>query len=129
MKPFDPDHKLPDGMTLADKFGDPGRIDILAETKAGEVLMILVCHGFIDGAPETQKALLDKMRGYLNHTQSGKFRETYADWPVILRVAFNEIPDQRVMALLSRCLPWAADYGVKLEFEIGGKQVRFVEQS
>lgn len=128
MKTFDPDYRLPDGRTMADKFGDPHRIDILIETRGGEVLMILVCHGFIDGAPETQRALLDKMRGYLDHTQSGKFRKKYADWPVTLRVAFNEPPDQRVMALLIRCRPWAADYGVRLEFEIGGKQVRFAEQ-
>ena len=39
--------------------------------------MVLVCNGFIDGSPETQKALLDKMEGYLNHTQSEEFRKEY----------------------------------------------------
>ena len=56
-------------MTIEDMFGDLHKIDILAEKpETKEVLMVLVCNGFIDGSPETQKALLDKMEGYLNHT-------------------------------------------------------------
>lgn len=108
-------------------FGDLDKIDILAETKTGEVVMVLVCNGFIDGSPETQKALLDKMEGYLNHTQSEEFQKEYGGWPVILRVTFGREPDEHILALLSKCPAWAADYGVKLEFEIGGKQVRIVE--
>ena len=50
-------------MSIENMFGDLDKIDILAETKTGEVLMVLVCNGFIDGSPETQKALLDKMEG------------------------------------------------------------------
>ena len=46
-------------MAIEDMFGDLQKIDILAETKTGEVVMVLVCNGFIDGSPETQKALLD----------------------------------------------------------------------
>ncbi len=57
-------------MAIEDMFGDLQKIDILAETKTGEVVMVLVCNGFIDGSPETQKALLGKMEGYLNYTQS-----------------------------------------------------------
>ena len=54
-------------MAIEDMFGDLHKIDILAEkTETKEVLMVLVCNGFIDGSPETQKALLDKMEGYLN---------------------------------------------------------------
>lgn len=117
-------------MTIEEMFGDLCRIDILAEKReANEVLMILVCNGFIDGSPETQRALLDKMKGYLNYTQSEEFQKRYANWPVTLRVTFDEEPDQLVVALLSKCQPWADDYGVNLEFEIGGKQVLFVEQS
>ena len=102
-------------MAVEDMFGDLQKIDILAEkSETNEVLMVLVCNGFIDGSPQTQKALLDKMEGYLNHTQSEVFQEKYADWSVILR---------------NKCKAWADDYAVKLEFEIGGKQVRFVEQS
>ena len=114
-------------MTIEDMFGDLHKIDIMAETKTGEVLMVLVCNGFIDGSPETQKALLDKMEGYLNHTQSEKFQKEYGGWPVILRVTLGSKPDEPILALLSKCPAWAESYGVKLEIEIGGKQVRIVE--
>lgn len=116
-------------MTIEDMFGDLHKIDILAEKReTSEVLMVLVCNGFIDGSPETQRALLDKMEGYLNHTQSEEFQKEYANWSAILRVTFDEKPDQRIVALLSKCQPWADDYAVKLEFAIGGNPVRFVEQ-
>ena len=36
-------------------------------------------------------------------------------------------PDEHILALLSKCPAWAEDYGVELEIEIGGKQVRIVE--
>ena len=114
-------------MSIENMFGDLDKIDILAETKTGEVVMVLVCNGFIDGSPETQKALLDKMEGYLNHTQSEEFQKEYGGWPVILRVTLGREPDEHILALLSKCPAWAADYGVKLEIEIGGKQVRIVE--
>ena len=83
-------------MAIEDMFGDLHKIDILAEkTETKEVLMVLVCNGFIDGSPETQKALLDKMEGYLNHTQSEEFQKEYGDWSVILRVTLDREPDER----------------------------------
>ena len=115
-------------MAIEDMFGDLHTIDILAEKpKTKEVLMALGCYGFIDGSPETQTALLDKMEGYLNHTQREEFQKKYGGWSVILRVTLDREPDGRILALLSKCPAWAADYGVKLEIEIGGKQVRIVE--
>ena len=39
-------------MTIEDMFGDLQKIDILAEkSETKEVLMVLVCNGFIDGSP------------------------------------------------------------------------------
>ena len=114
-------------MSIDNMFGELDKIDILAETKTSEVVMVLVCNGFIDGSPETQKALLDKMEGYLNHTQSEEFQKEYGGWPAILRVSFGRKPDERILALLGKCPEWADDYGVKLEIEIGGRQVRIVE--
>lgn len=72
-------------MTIEDMFGDLQKIDILAEkSETKEVLMVLVCNGFIDGSPQTQKALLDKMEGYLNHTQSEVFQAEYADLVIFM---------------------------------------------
>ena len=47
---------------------------------------------------------------------------------MILRVSFGRKPDERILALLGKCPEWADDYGVKLEIEIGGRQVRIVER-
>ena len=44
-----------------------------------------------------------------------------------MRVPHDREPDERILALLSKCPAWAEDYGVKLEIEIGGRQVRIVE--
>lgn len=112
---------------MKDMLGDLHKIDILAETKTGEVIMVLVCNGFMDGSPETQKALLDKMEGYLNHTLSEAFQKEYPKQPVIQRVTFSEQPDQLILDLLYKCQAWAGDYEVALEFEIGGRKVHFVE--
>ena len=88
-------------MAIEDMFGDLHKIDILAEkTETKEVLMVLVCNGFIDGSPETQKALLDKMEGYLNHTQSEEFQKEYGDWSVILRVTLDREPDERILSFI-----------------------------
>ena len=114
-------------MSIENMFGELDKIDILAETKTGEVVMVLVCNGFIDGSPETHEGPARQDGGYLNHTQSEEFQKEYGGWPVILRVTFGREPDEHILALLSKCPAWAADYGVKLEFEIGGKQVRIVE--
>lgn len=70
-------------MSIGEMFGNLHKIDILAESKAGGVLMVLVCSGFIDGLPKTQKALLDKREGCLNHTLSEEFQEKYSGWPVL----------------------------------------------
>jgi len=114
-------------MTIEDMFGDLNLIDILAETKAGEVILGLVCNGFIDGKPETQTALLDKMEGYLKHIQSEEFQKKYSQWPIILRVTFTEKPDPLIFDLLYKCQAWVNDFGVTLEIKIAGNNVRFIQ--
>lgn len=110
---------------IEDMFGDLHSIDIMAETKTGEIVLGLVCSGFIDGKSETQTALLDKMEGYLNHTKSEEFQEEYPNYPIILRIIFTERPDQLILDLLHKCQPWADDYGVTMEIHIGGRKGLF----
>lgn len=110
-------------MTIEDMFGDLHTIDIMAEAKTGEIVLALVCNGFIDGAPETQTALLDKMEGYLNYTRSGEFQKEYHNRPIVLRITFTEKPDQLILDLLDRCQEWVSDYGAVMEIEIGGKKM------
>ncbi len=111
-------------MSLEDMFGDLHTIDILAESKNNEILMVLVCNGYVAGEPEIQTALLDKMEEYLNYTYSEEFKEKYAGWPITLQVKFTEAPHQIILELLSKCVDWADDYGVVLEIELNGNTVR-----
>lgn len=104
---------------IENMFGDLHSIDIMAETKTGEIVLGIVCNGFIDGKPETQTALLDKMEGYLNYTKSEGFQEEYPNYPIILRVIFTERPDPLVLGLLDKCKPWTNDYEVTMEIQIG----------
>ena len=43
-------------------FGDLCSIDIMTETKTGEIVLGLVCNGFIDEKPETQTAWNEEMK-------------------------------------------------------------------
>ena len=36
-------------MTIEEMFGDLYSIDIMAEKKTGEIVLFLICYGFIDG--------------------------------------------------------------------------------
>lgn len=114
-------------MAIEDMFGDLYAIDIMAEAKTGEIVLGLVCNGFIDGAPETQTALLDKMERYLNYTAGEEFQKEYHNRPVILRLTFTEKPDRIILDLLYRCQEWVSDYGATMEMEIGGRKVQFVQ--
>lgn len=109
---------------IEDMFGDLNSIDILAESKKGEILLELVCNGFINSELETQIALLDKMEGYLNYTKSKEFQNEYPNYPVILRIVFTERPDQLILDLLHKCQAWANDYGVIMELKIGGQIIQ-----
>lgn len=96
---------------IEDMFGDLNSIDIMAETKKGKVVLGLFCNRFINGEPETQTALLDKMEGYLKHIKSKEFQNEYPNYPIILRIIFIERPDQLILDLLHKCHVWANDYG------------------
>ena len=110
-------------MSIENMFGDLHSIDILAETKSKEVLLGFVCNGFIDGEPETQTALLDKMEGYLNYTKSEEFQKEYSGWPILLRVMFTEKSDPLILDLLYKCQAWVSDFGATLEIEIDGQKI------
>lgn len=114
-------------MGVLEMFGEPNKVDILAKSKNDETVMVLVTNGFIDGSPETQTALLDKMENYFLYTQSEEFRKTFQDAPVILRITFTEQPDEIISEQLKRCVQWARDYGVTLEIQVNGIRMRLSE--
>jgi hypothetical protein len=97
--------------------GDIHKIDV-SYTLEGDVYLVLVCAGYLDGSPEIQKALLDKMEGYLEHTQSDWFKHEYAGMEAIVVVSFDEEPHQLILQLLTKCIPWFERYGVELKFKL-----------
>lgn len=111
-------------MNVVEMLGEPNVIDILAKSNSGGAVMVLVTNGFVDGSPETQTALLDKMENYFLYAQSAEFRNIFRKSPVILRVTFTEQPDKIITEQLRRCVPWAGDYGVALEIQINGVRMR-----
>lgn len=64
-------------MTIEEMFGDLYSIDIMAEKKTGEIVLFLICYGFIDGEEKTQRALLTKIEAYLKYTKSAEFQNKY----------------------------------------------------
>lgn len=114
-------------MSTETMFGDLKLIDIMAERTDGTVELCLVCNGYIDGAPQTQTALLDKLEGYLTHIHSQPFQKEYAGRGVILTVFFSEKPDPLILDLLYKCQSWAQEHGAKLELQIDHKKMRFTQ--
>lgn len=106
-----------DTHTIDDLIGDIHQID-LSYTLEENVYLVLVCAGYLDGSPEIQKALLDKMEGYLNHILSDWFKQEYAGLNPILVICFDEKPHQLILQLLSKCIPWVEGYGVELKFKL-----------
>ena len=96
-------------MTIEEMFGDLYSIDIMAEKKTGEIVLFLICYGFIDGEEKTQRALLTKIEAYLKYTKSAEFQNKYLKCPIILRVTFKEKPDQLILNLLNKSF---MDYGI-----------------
>ena len=72
-------------MSIENMFGDLDKIDILAETKTGEVVWFWSA----TLAPGNEKALLDKMEGLSEPPQSEEFQKEYGGLAVILRVTLD----------------------------------------
>ena len=106
-----------DASIIEDVIGDIHKIDI-SYTLEDNVYLVLVCAGYMGGEPETQKALLDKMEGYLNHILSDWFKQEYAGLKAIVVVCFDEEPHQQILQLLTKCIPWFERYGVELKFKL-----------
>ena len=113
-------------MTIEEMFGDLYSIDIMAEKKTGEIVLFLICYGFIDGEEKTQRALLTKIEAYFKYTKSAKFQNEYLKCPIILRVTFKEKPDQLILDLLKNSQSWIMEYDVTLEVEINNKTIKLL---
>lgn len=111
---------------ITEHFGDLSLIDLMYSIPSEDCCVLeLVTAGYIDGEPETQKDLLDKMEGYLGHIQSDVFKKDYPQSTVYIDVTFTETPDARITDLLYHCIPWCKDNGAIMRLKIGDDYMRF----
>ena len=111
-----------------EKFGNLSLIDIIyAQPDEDCAVMVLVTVGYIDGSPETQKDLLDKLEGYLKHIQSEDFRRDYPQSKVYIDISFQEKPDVLITDLLYKCMNWCKENGAYLRLLIGDDYVHFTD--
>ena len=76
------------------------------------------CKNAADAADNMQKALLDKMQGYIGHILSDWFKQEYQGLDPVTVIHFEEEPHQLVLQLLSKCIAWFNDYGIELRFKL-----------
>ena len=100
------------------QIGDIDKIDLsYVVSEENKVYLELVCAGYIDGESNMQKALLDKMQGYIGHILSDWFKQEYQGLDPVTVIHFEEEPHQLVLQLLSKCIAWFNDYGIELRFK------------
>ena len=111
-----------------DHFGDLSLIDITyARPNDDCAILELVTVGYVDGAPETQRDLLDKLEGYLKHIQSDEFKKDYPQSNIFIIISFEEVPHVLITDLLFKCTKWCEDNGATLKIRIGEDYVHFTE--
>ncbi len=113
---------------ISDLFGDLSLVDIIyAQPEEDNVVLVLVTVGHVDGSPQTQTDLLDKLEGYLKHIQSADFRKDYPQKNVYIDIQFEEMPDVLITDLLYKCIGWCEDNGATLRISIAGNYVHFTD--
>lgn len=111
---------------ITSHFGDLSLIDLMyARPEEDCAVLVLVAAGYVDGTPENQTDLLDKMEGYLKHIQSEDFKVDYPQSTVYIDVTFDEKPHVLITDLLYKCTAWCKDNGAILRFKIGDDFYRF----
>ena len=82
------------------QIGDLKKIDVsYVDSAENKVYLMLMCVGYIDGSPEIQAALLDKMEGYIGHILSDWFKQEYKGLSPVTVVCFQEVPHQLILQL------------------------------
>lgn len=113
---------------ITEKFGNLSLIDVVyAQPDEDCCVLGLITVGYIDGSPETQKDLLDKLEGYLKYIQSEDFRNDYPQSKVYIDIVFEEMPDVLITDLMFKCVNWCAENGACLRLRIGDEYVHFTD--
>ena len=111
---------------LSKHFGNLSMIDIVyARPEEDSAVLVIVTVGYIDGTPENQANLLDKMECYLKHTYSDEFKQQYPYSFIYLDVTFDQKPHTLITDLLYKCTNWCKEHGVILRIKIGDEYYSF----
>lgn len=112
---------------ITETFGDLSKIDIIyALPKENCAVLVLISVGYVNGDPQTQTDLLDKLEGYLKHIQSPEFKTEYPQQKIYIDIKFETKPDVLITDLLYKCASWCEENGATLRIMIADKYVHFV---
>ena len=84
--------------------GDINNIDLsYVKPNENKVYLLLVCVG---------------------HITSDWFRNEYPGMQPVTVITFKEEPDELILQLLSKCIPWFNEYGIDLRFQLNDEYFR-----
>ena len=99
-----------------------GNIDILANRKDGGVDLVIVASSKLDGSPEHQKLLLDKIESYLAQLNTSEFQAEFShprpDQVNIVLIC-SEPPHPIIVQLIDKSKPWVEENNARLTLQIG----------
>jgi hypothetical protein len=96
------------------------QIDLLAPRHDGGVDLIIVASSRMDGSPEHQKLLLDKIQGYMAYVNSAEFKAEFGNPPadkVEIVVSYKHEPHPAMLMLLEKCKPWIEKNNARLRID------------
>jgi len=94
----------------------------MAHRKNGGLELLVVTSSRLDGSPETQKLLLDKIELYLDFLQSQECKDEFGELSQAQKLVVlccYEKPDAVMLALFPRIAVWVRDSGATFEVRYG----------
>ena len=115
---------------IEEHLGDLKLIDVMYSSPEENAAILVLCvAGHLDGSPQMQTALMDKMEGYLKHINSNVFKSEYPEPNVYLDLDFDEKPDRLIIQLLATTYDWCESWGAKQRVIIGKRYVKITKEA
>jgi len=99
-----------------------GNVDVMFKRKDGVLELLVVTASRLDGSPETQKLVLDKIQPYLDFLQSedckNEFGELSQEQKLVVLRCYEE-PNAAMLAFFPRVAQWVRDSGATFEVRHG----------
>ena len=101
--------------------GETDKLDLMAKRKDGGVDLFIISTGQLEGSPEMQTAIMDKLENYFGYINSKEFRKEFGKLSkkqisVILQCEIA--PDQTILELVEKIKPWAEDNNCSFSLSI-----------